>query len=313
MKHLVGEAVAEQAHALRAEVELVAGALAAERRDYVRVRQDFRQTGHDRSVEVGADASLLGILELAGKQRGLIRIEVKVAAEVVVDLLDLLRPQRVGGVGLSLMHQYTLDDAVLLGNAGHADQPLVGIAAVLGDYGLHPVPLAVDVLLVGVLVPELDFRSCDGNVDDTHPVLFRQALYHLAAEEVHGTEIVALAADRRHGRIPVSHFPAEIGHVDGRHETEAGVVEILVLRGRHGPGLHVGLADTEIDEEIRIRLLRGQRQAQQSGRNCKEEKSGFHYAVDFRDSKIGFSVHIRKSSLAGRDFPTCAGKTSSCA
>ena len=153
------------------------------------------------------------------------------------------------------MHKYSLDNSVLLGNLCNFHEPFVRIAAVLADYGLHPVAFVVNVLLVVVLVPKFDFGTGYGHVDYTYPVLLRQVFYHLASEEVHRTHIVALAADRRDGGVPMSLLPSELGHIHRRHELEARIVEILVLFRRRGSGFHIGLPNAEVYEKVRVRRI----------------------------------------------------------
>ena len=153
------------------------------------------------------------------------------------------------------MHENTFDDTVLLSDLGHFHESCVWISAILLDDSLHPVTLIVDVLLVVDLVPEFDLRTCYRNVDDAHLDIFRKHLNHLAAEEIHWAEIVALTADRRYCSVPLTHLSAKIRHVNCRYKLKARIVEILVLFCRPCSSLHVGLADAQIDMEVRIRLL----------------------------------------------------------
>ena len=66
-------------------------------------------------------------------------------------------------------------------------------------------------------------------------------------------------------------FPPVTGHVDRRHELEARVVEAFVLRGRPGAGLHIGLAEAEVDVEIGIGPLCEGLQSQGQGRQGQDE------------------------------------------
>ena len=236
-------------------MELVTCALASEGRDDVRVRKDLRKTRHDVAVESPAHSVLLFIFELSGKKRSLLRVQTKILAEIVIDIPDSFRPERIFRVGLALMHEDTLDHTVLLGDLRHVHEPLVRIAAVLLDDGLHPVALVVDVLLVVVLVPKLDLGTGHRNIDDTDLDVFWKDFDHLATEEVYRTEVVSFAADRWNSGIPLAHLAVKLRHVHGCDEAEARVVEVLVLLCRPCARFHVGLTDAQIDVEVRIRLL----------------------------------------------------------
>ena len=93
------------------------------------------------------------MLQFTCQKGNIFGIEVQILAEVVVNLLYTLWPLGIIRVGFSLMDENALDDAVLLGNACHINESLVGIAIVLVDNILHPVALVVDILLVVVFVP----------------------------------------------------------------------------------------------------------------------------------------------------------------
>jgi hypothetical protein len=79
-------------------VELVTGTFAAESGYDMCVRKNLRKTRHDVAVESPAYTVLLFIFELAGKKRSFFRIKAKILAEIVVDPLHSLRPERILGV-----------------------------------------------------------------------------------------------------------------------------------------------------------------------------------------------------------------------
>ncbi len=280
LEHLFRHAVAHQAHAFGVEVELVARALAAERGDHVSVGHHFRQVRQHHVVERGAHAVPFGILQLAGQQRDLVGVEPEFGAQVVVDLLHAARPRGVVRVGLALVQEHPLDHAVLLRLAGGFHQAPVGAHPVLLGHVDEPAARRVgglhrEVFLAGVLVPEFKLRTRDGHVDHAHAVLLRQLLDHLAAEKVHRAHVGALPADGRHGRVPVVPHPLIAGHVHRRHELETRIIEVLVLLGRAGGRLHVGLAEAQVDEEIGVGFLRFCRDAGKH-RQEKRGQGSFH-------------------------------------
>ena len=249
LEHLVSHPVTHEAHALRAEMELVTGTLATEGGDDVCIGHYLGQVGQHHFIESGTNTVLLGIFQFSCKQGNCIRVKPEVGAEVVVDLLHPAGPFRIIGVGLSLVHQHSLDDAVFLRFACGLHQPLVRVHPIKLGHVHKPAARRVggfhgQILFTCVLVPELQFGAGDGDVDHTYLVLLRQDLDHLAAEEIDGTHIVGLPANGRDSRVPVVALALEARHIHGRHELETGVVEAFVLFGGTRSGLHVGLAET---------------------------------------------------------------------
>ena len=188
-----------------------------------------------------------------------------------MDLLHAPRPGGVVRVGLALVQQHALDHAVLLGDARHVQQALVGAHPIRFRDIHEPAARRIggfrrQVFLAGVLVPEFQLGTRYGHVNYAHADLIRQVLNHLASEEIDRAHVAAFAADGRDRRVPLAHFAAVTGHVHRRHELEAGVVEALVLGCGPRAGFHVGLAEAEIDVEIRVGRLCQGRQAHRQGR-----------------------------------------------
>ena len=179
------------------------------------------------------------------------------------------------------MQQHAFDYAVLLGDARHVQQALVGAHPVGFRNIDEPAARRIGglrrkVFRAGVLVPEFQLGARHGDVDHTHTDLLRQVLDHFAAEEIDRAHVVAFAADGRDRGVPLAHFTAVAGHVHRRHELEAGIVEALVLRGRPRTGLHVGLAETEVNVEIRVGRLCQGRQAHRKGRQGGKKNTFDH-------------------------------------
>ena len=74
-------------------MELVASALAAERRNHIAIGHCLWKVGQHHVIERCADASLLGLLQLTGKDGDVIRVQPQVVAEVVVNLLEAATPE----------------------------------------------------------------------------------------------------------------------------------------------------------------------------------------------------------------------------
>ena len=140
LEHLVRHPVAHEAHALRAEMELVASALATQGGNDVCVGHYLRQMGQHHFVEGRTDTVLLGVFQFAGKQGNGIGVQAKVGAEVVMDLLDTAGPLGIVRIGLPLMHQHTLYHTVLLSFACGLHQPLVRTHPIFPGHVYEPSP-----------------------------------------------------------------------------------------------------------------------------------------------------------------------------
>ena len=253
-EHGGGVVLAERLEAGLVEVQAVVLPLRALRGDDVRGRHDVGQLGEHVLVERRAHAALLGAEQFAGEKGHVLRVEIEVAQQAVVDSLDLAGPFLVAGIRLALVQQHALDHARLLGDFAHVDEPLIRVVAVRRGHAFEPVGGVVEVLLLGVgaLLVELDARAGDADVDHADAVIFGQHLDHPAAEEVDRAHPVVLAVERRISRIPVSLLALEARHVDGGEHAEALGVAVLKVVERPGPGLHVRLAEAQVNEEFGV-------------------------------------------------------------
>ncbi len=173
------------------------------------------------------------------------------------------------------MYKHSLDHTALLSNAGHIDNALVAVHVILLGHIYKPVAAGIGglhckVFLTGILIPKLQLGSGYRYVDNTYAVLLGEFLNHLAAKEIHGTHVVALTADRGCGGVPFTLYTVVARHIHGRYELETGIVPILVLIGRSGAGLHVGLAKAQVDKEIGVRRLSLERQSHKD--RCRKQQ-----------------------------------------
>ena len=63
----------------------------------------------------------LSLNNVAGIEVHLFRLQLQVATEIIVHLLHHTSPLRITCIGLTLMHQDTLDDTILLSLLGQRD------------------------------------------------------------------------------------------------------------------------------------------------------------------------------------------------
>ena len=204
-----------------------------------------------------ADALATGLHDIAGIEVHLLGFQLQVATEVLIHPLHHAGPLRVAGIGLALVHQDALDDAVLLGLLGQRDQTLVGVVAVGFEHALHPAGrFLLGILLDAVGQETLDVDTANGNVDDTNLDVLRQRGHQRTAKPVGGRQACAGTAEGWYGLAPFAHLAGGIvvgsGVVNGRHqqETRSGTLQVLSLRT--GCTLHVRLSETKEDVEIRV-------------------------------------------------------------
>ena len=99
----------------------------------------------------------------------LLRLQLQITTEVVIDLLHHASPLGVAGISLALMHQNTLDDTVLLGFLGQLNQTLVGVIIVSLKHTLHPTrSLLLHVAGNAVGQETLDVNTTDGHMNNTN-------------------------------------------------------------------------------------------------------------------------------------------------
>ena len=199
-----------------------------------------------------------------------------------MDLLHAARPRRIVRVGFTLVQEHAFDDTVFLRFACGLHQALVGVHTIFLRHVHEPAAGRVrglhrQIIRAGILVPKLEFRTRHGHIDHAHAITLRQHLDHLAAEEIHRAHVIILPANGRDGRVPVVPLTAIARHIHGGHELEARIVEVLVLFGRTGARLHVGLAEAKVDEEIMVGRLGFRRQAGGQHRQDQELVRVSHY------------------------------------
>ena len=155
-----------------------------------------------------ADALAAGLYDVSGIEVHFFRLQFQVTAEVVVHLLHHAGPFRVARVRLTLVHQDTLDDAVLLSLLGQCDQTLVGIVVVGFEHALHPVRGFLQISWNAVRQETLDVDTADSHVDDTDLDVLRQRSHQRTAEPVLGRQRGGMASYHspilRAGRVSVA-------------------------------------------------------------------------------------------------------------
>ena len=122
-----------------------------------------------------ADTLATSLYDVTHVEVHLFGLQLQVTTEVLIDLLHHAGPLGVAGIGLTLMHQDTLDDTILLCLLGQFYQTLVRIVIVSGQHTFHPTwGLLFSILLDTVGQESLDINTTNGYMDDANLDVIRQ-------------------------------------------------------------------------------------------------------------------------------------------
>ena len=219
---------------------------------HMSLRYHFRNPG-DHFVMRSTDSSPVAVDDLADKKRHDLTLKIKIAKDIVIDLLQLTWPAWVSCIGFSLMYKDTFDHTVLLGKLRHLYESRIWIIIVSGKHSLHPArcPL-LHIVRDAVRKEGLDVTSSDRNMNDADLYILGKFLDKSPSEIISGSKTCVRAAERWNGGIPLSLFPSHFRIVHNRHHPEAvaHILKILLLYA--GIALHIGLAEAEIDMKIRV-------------------------------------------------------------
>ena len=250
-EHFRGVALAEFAIAGRVEMQEVEILREAVGRD------DMGRGNHavervDNGVVRGADAAPVRCNHLAHQKRNILGLQLQILQEILIDGLHVLGPDGVTVVGLALVHQDAGDDPLSLSLLRHRHEPVVRMAVISRQHGLHPLRRRFGVLVNPVRQEAVDADAADGDMHHTHLVALRKILKQGTAEIVDRRESGILAAQRREGFVPLPHFPGLVGEIHGR-QVQEGIRDIHgILRLDARIPFHVGLAEAEENMEILV-------------------------------------------------------------
>jgi len=260
-KHLQSVAGAEFTISGGSEVEVVRAAGAAVRSNVIGRGGRPRQVGDD-LVHARARPLLILWHQAAGEQRHFLGLEVEILEQAVVDIFHFVGPLLVIGIGFALVQQDAFDDPIVLGQLRHRDEMLVRIATVDADDVGHPPGRCRRIMLKRILLEQLDFAASNRNVHDANLDARRQVGNQCAAEIIRWAESCRGPAERRSGGIPVALRSLLLWKIYGGENFEAIVHPGLVLFFYARKSLHIGLAETQKDPEVRV-LAKGAQVAEQ--------------------------------------------------
>ena len=200
-----------------------------------------------------AHSSSVRIHDFTDQKRHDLSLKPQIADKIVIDLLELVRPARVAGIRLTLMHQNTLDDTVLLSQFSHLHKSCVRIIIVCRQHPLHPAGSTVcNIICNAVRKESLDMASSYGDIDDTDLDILRKGFNQSPSEIVSRCKACILAAQRRNSRVPLAFHPSSFLIIDASHHLEAFTDSFKILFLDPRITLHIRLAETEIDMEVRV-------------------------------------------------------------
>ena len=151
------------------------------------------------------------------------------------------------------MYEDTLDDSLLLGNLCHLDKSCIRVVVVCGKHSLHPAwGSFLNIVRYAVRKECLDVATADSDMNHSHLDVFRKRFNESSSEIVCRSQSCVRTAERWYRCVPLAFYSSHFRVVHNRHhlETVADILQILSFYPRIA--FHVGLAETEVDVEIRI-------------------------------------------------------------
>ena len=222
---------------------------AALRRNQVPVRNQVRGLGHG----IVTPAQIARRRKLANQDGSLFRVELQFGNQVVIHLLHAAGPVLHLVIGLALMEEEPLDDALLLCNLAHLHDALVNVAAVFVQILDPPgIALVLGILHVGriaVLVEQVYALPANRDVRHRNLDAVGEIRHHGAPEDIGNAHLRGAMAHRGRRRVELAHLLVRMVR-RAQHE-EARVLH-LVLVGNGRLARHVGLPVGQIDMEIRV-------------------------------------------------------------
>ena len=167
-------------------------------------------------------------------------LQIQVATQIIVNLLHHTCPLRVAGIGLTLMHQDTLDHTILLGFLGQSNQTLIRIIIVCSQHALHPVRrLGLYIIIDTVGQESLDIDTADSHVDDTYLDILGQRSNESTTEPVGRSKTCVRTTQRSRSLTPLTHLSSLLREVHCGHQQETWAWACQILSLRTGIALHI--------------------------------------------------------------------------
>ena len=165
-----------------------------------------------------ANALTIGLYDVSCIKGHILRLKLKVATKVIVNLLNHTSPLWVASIGLALMHQDSLDNTILLSLLGQSNQAFVRVIIVGGKHALHPVrSLSLYIIIYTIGQESLDIDTTDSHMDYTYLNILRQRSHKGATKPVGRTQTCVRTAQRSRCLTPLAHFAPLFREINSRH------------------------------------------------------------------------------------------------
>ena len=194
----------------------------------------------------------VSLYHFTSQQRHFLWFQFKVAKHTIIYFLNFVCPFGVARVRFSLMHQYSLDDTIVLGFLRQFDDTLVRIVVVSFQHVLHPSWSRLHIFWNFLWHESFNLDTANGNVNDSHANVFWQRRNQRTTKPVGRCQSVIGATEWRNCFTPFSLFPVSLWVIYGRHQQETWTRTYQVLCFWTGCTFHVGLSET--DENVKVRV-----------------------------------------------------------
>ena len=122
-----------------------------------------------------ANALTIGLNDITSIKGHILRFKLKVTTQIVINLLHHTSPLGVAGIGLTLVHQDTLDNTILLSLLCQSYQALIWVIVISSQHTLHPVRrLGLYIVINTVGQESFDIDTTDSNMNYTYLNIFGQ-------------------------------------------------------------------------------------------------------------------------------------------
>ncbi|OPZ48184.1 MAG: hypothetical protein BWY95_01002 [Bacteroidetes bacterium ADurb.BinA104] len=205
-------------------------------------------------VGAGTGSVLVGIDNLAYKERCFRCLQAKVLNYIFVNILRCIHPTGIIGIGLTLMHENTFYHTCFLRLLSKTNKPSVWVIVIFGGNVLHPACGIIYIIGAKALIENLYGTAGYGHHNHPNSIFGIKTVNQITSKIVNRRKTCVASAQRRCSRGPFPHVRSiAVGCV---HLLETVAHTGFVPALRLSVALHVGLSETE-EDKIVFRERRG--------------------------------------------------------
>jgi hypothetical protein len=183
------------------------------------------------------------------------------------------------------VQQDALDDARLLGDLRQFNQISIRVTAIFTGKSDFPILRRRQIFAVTTLIPQLDLRTGNADLDHADSDILREIGDHCPAKRIDERNASRATSQRRNRVIPLPLLPAATRIVKIRQHLKARINRALLLFNASST-FHVRLPEAQVDVEIRVGLSQSLRGGSQQ--HGKKEQCHLH----FHNARLHLQVRL---------------------